>query len=36
VCFGLKLLDDGGHKAGKERLVRIVSMLIKLAQACEE
>ena len=36
VCFRLKLLDAVGHKAGKETLVRVVSMLIKLAQACEE
>lgn len=36
VCVRLKLLDDGGHKAGKEMLVRVVSMLIKLAQAYEE
>jgi four helix bundle protein len=36
VCFRLELLDEVGHKAGKEMLVRIVSMLIKLAQACEE
>ena len=35
VCFRLKLLDAVGHKAGKETLVRVVSMLIKLAQACE-
>jgi four helix bundle protein len=36
VCLRLDLLDEAGHKAGKEVLVRIVSMLIKLAQACEE
>lgn len=35
VCVRLKLLDEAGHKAGKEMLVRVVSMLIKLAQACE-
>jgi len=35
VCLRLRLLDEAGHKAGKERLVRIVSMLIKLAQSCE-
>ena len=35
ICVRLELLDDGGHKAGKEMLVRVVSMLIKLAQACE-
>jgi four helix bundle protein len=36
VCVRLQLLDQAGHQAGKELLVRIVSMLIKLAQACEE
>ena len=36
VCLRLKLLDEVGHKAGKEMLVRVVSMLIKLAQACEQ
>jgi four helix bundle protein len=36
VCFRLDVLDEAGHKAGKEMLVRGVSMLIKLAQACEE
>jgi four helix bundle protein len=36
VCARLKLLDDIGHKAGKEMLVRVVSMLIKLAQSLEE
>jgi len=36
VCARLKLLDDAGHKAGKEMLVRVVSMLIKLAQSLEE
>jgi four helix bundle protein len=36
VCFRLDLLDEAGHKAGKEMLVRLVSMLIKLAQACED
>jgi four helix bundle protein len=35
VCLRLKLLDEARHKAGKEMLVRVVSMLIKLAQACE-
>ena len=35
VCRRLGLLDEGGHKAGKETVVRIVSMLIRLAQACE-
>lgn len=36
VCSRLALLDEAGHKAGKAMLVRVVSMLIKLAQACEE
>lgn len=36
VSLRLKLLDEARHKAGKEMLVRVVSMLIKLAQACEE
>jgi four helix bundle protein len=36
VCFRLKVLEEVGHKTGKEMLIRIVSMLIKLAQACEE
>jgi four helix bundle protein len=36
VCSRLALLDAAGHQAGKEMLVRVVSMLIKLAQACEE
>ena len=35
VCLRLRLLDEAGHQAGKERLIRIVSMLIKLAQSCE-
>jgi four helix bundle protein len=36
VCLRLELLDDSGHKTAKAMLVRIVSMLIKLAQSCEE
>lgn len=36
VCSRLELLDEAGHKAGKAMLVRIVSMLIKLARACEQ
>jgi four helix bundle protein len=36
VCLRLKLLEEPAHKAGKEMIVRIVSMLIRLAQACEE
>src|SRR5262245_60290721 len=36
VCLKLKLLDEVVHQAGREMLVRIVSMLIKLAQSLEE
>ena len=36
VCSKLRLLDEAGHRAGRDMVVRIVSMLIKLAQACEE
>lgn len=36
ACFRLKLLEEPSHRSGKEMLVRVVSMLIKLAQACEE
>ena len=36
VCQRLKLLDEAGHRASKGMLVRIVSMLIKLAQSCED
>ena len=36
VCVRLKLLDEAEQKAGREVLVRIVSMLIKLAQSFEE
>lgn len=36
VCARLKLLDQAGYKAGKEMLVRVVSMLIKLAVSLEE
>ena len=36
VCWRLELLDEAGQKAGKSMLVRVVAMLIKLAQACEE
>jgi four helix bundle protein len=35
-CLRLKLIGDAAHKEGKDMLVRMVSMLIKLAQACEE
>lgn len=36
VLARLTLLDEAGHKVGKEMLVRVVSMLIKLAQSLEE
>jgi len=36
VCLRLKLLDAAQHEAGKQMVVRIVAMLIRLAQACEE
>lgn len=36
ACLRLKLLDEAPHRTGKEIVVRIVSMLIRLAQACEE
>jgi four helix bundle protein len=35
VCLRLKLLDEASHQSGKAMVVRIVSMLIRLAQACE-
>lgn len=35
VCMRLSLLDEPTHTAGKEMLVRLVSMLIKLAQSME-
>jgi four helix bundle protein len=36
VCARLKVLDEPGHRSGKEMIVRMVSMLIRLAQACEQ
>ena len=36
VCARLQLLDESAHKLGKDTIVRIVSMLIRLAHACEE
>jgi hypothetical protein len=36
VLLRLGLLDERGHQAGKEMLVREVSMLIKLAQSLED
>src|SRR3954452_2718447 len=34
ICLRLKLVDDVVHRAGKEMLLRVVAMLIKLAQTC--
>jgi four helix bundle protein len=36
VCLRLRLLGETEHRAGKERLVRVVSMLIKLAMSLED
>jgi four helix bundle protein len=36
VCYRLELLHEKDLKAGKERVGRIVSMLVKLARSCEE
>ncbi|WP_394850499.1 four helix bundle protein [Pendulispora brunnea] len=36
ICARLKVLDEAGHRSGKEMIVRMVSMLIRLAQACEQ
>ena len=36
VFSRLQLLDESGHRTGKEMLVRVVSMLFKLAQSLEE
>jgi four helix bundle protein len=36
VCLRLGVIDQPSHKAGKDTVVRIVSMLVRLAQACEE
>jgi four helix bundle protein len=35
-CWRLRLVDDVAHPSGKERVVRIVSMLIEPAQSCED
>jgi len=36
VCLRLRLLDVAEHEKGKKMLVRVVSMLSKLARSCEE
>lgn len=35
ICHRLELLDDVGHRTAKGMVVRIVSMLVKLAKSCE-
>jgi len=35
VLLRLKLADEARHRAGKDTIGRVISMLIKLAQACE-
>jgi four helix bundle protein len=35
VCQRLNLIDKNGHEVGMAMVVRIVAMLIRLAQACE-
>jgi four helix bundle protein len=36
ACLRLRLVEEPAQRTGKEMAVRIVSMLIRLAQACEE
>jgi len=36
VCLRLKLVGEAHHRAGKEQVVRVVSMLIKLAMSLED
>ena len=36
VCLRLRLVGDAEHRAGKERIVRVVAMLIKLAMSLED
>ncbi len=36
VCLRLKLVGEVEHRAGKERIVRVVAMLIKLAMSLED
>lgn len=35
ICVRLKLIESAAHGTGKDTVVRIVAMLIRLAQACE-
>jgi four helix bundle protein len=36
VCLRLKLVGEAEHRAGKEAIVRVVSMLIRLAMSLED
>ena len=36
ICLRLQIVDERTHETGKAMVVRIVSMLIRLAQTCEE
>jgi four helix bundle protein len=36
VCYRLSLVDEKQLSAGKDLIVRIVSMLVKLARSCED
>jgi four helix bundle protein len=36
VCLRLKLVGEAEHRAGKEEIVRVVSMLIRLAMSLED
>jgi len=36
VCLRLKLIAEAQHRAGKEQVVRVVAMLIKLAMSLED
>ena len=36
VCLRLKLVGEAEHREGKAMLLRVVSMLIKLAMSFEE
>ena len=35
VCLRLELIEQASHESGKDMIVRIVSIVIRLAQACE-
>ena len=36
VCWRLRLVSEAEHRAGKEQITRVVSMLIKLAKSLED